>query len=244
MIDLKNIDVVILCGGLGTRLRDEIGESQKTMVVIDDRPFLDIIILHLKKQGFKRLILCTGYQSRHVEDYYRQQDLGISIDFSQEADPLGTGGALKQAQQMIQSDIFFVMNGDSFCPLGYQDLLAFHLLKGALATIVVHPVDEAGDFGTVAFDDNNKIKFFYEKISECQLASGAQCMVNAGIYCFDRKIFVFMPPDPAFSMEQDLFPKLVDKDLFAFEEKQPFIDIGTPQRLAEAKKLLATYLKG
>ena len=156
MIDHKNIDVVILCGGLGTRLREEIGESQKAMALVDDRPFLDIILDHLKKQGFQRVILCTGYQSSHVEDHYRNQDVGLSIEFSNEAEPLGTGGALKQVQQMIQSDIFFVLNGDSFCPIDYQALLSFYLLKEALASIAVNTVSEASDFGTIGFDDNKK----------------------------------------------------------------------------------------
>src|SRR5436190_1505274 len=129
MYDLNKIDVAILCGGLGKRLRPTIGESPKVMAQVNGQPFLDLVLDYLYGQGSRRVILLTGYKAEVIEQYYRQNSRQLTIEFSREMKPLGTGGALKQAQGLIKSDPFILMNGDSFCKLDYRAFLDFHFQK-------------------------------------------------------------------------------------------------------------------
>jgi len=99
----SDCDCVILCGGLGERLRGIIGEAPKVMAQINGRPFLDFILDYLKDQQVQRVILCTGYKADVIENYYRRRDCGLTVDFSRENEPLGTGGALRHAADHVQS---------------------------------------------------------------------------------------------------------------------------------------------
>src|SRR3989338_4194162 len=88
---LSKTDAVILCGGQGKRLQSIVSATSKVMADVSGRPFLDIVIAHLKKQGIRRVILCTGYKADQIEDYYRKNSQGLTLEFSRESDPLGTG---------------------------------------------------------------------------------------------------------------------------------------------------------
>ncbi|MFA5088785.1 MAG: nucleotidyltransferase family protein [Candidatus Omnitrophota bacterium] len=236
---LEKTDAVILCGGLGTRLRTEIGEAQKVMAQIGGRPFLDIVLRHLLGQGFRRVILCTGYKKENVSEYYQKNTLGMELVFSEEAEPLGTGGALKQAGEKIQSDPFFVLNGDSYCPFRFVDLLEFHFFKKAQATIVLTRTTGRKDVGSVSIDADDRITGFREKSAILPQQKGRRRVyVNAGIYCFGKEILSFMPSQGKFSLEQDFFPSLTDKRFYGYETAEDFIDIGTPQRYQASQEKL------
>ena len=230
---LSNIDVSILCGGLGKRLRSEIGESQKVMAKVGDDPFLDILLKDLSQQGFKRVILCTGFQAQTLEDYYRKNNLGLTIEFSREKEPLGTGGAVKLTQTLVQSDPFVVMNGDCYSEVNYQKLVEFYRAKKARIAMVVTKTEDAKDFGTITLDDKKRIISFQEKIA----GTGVK-YINTGIYCFEKNIYASMPPQPAFSLEMDVFPKWAGKEFYGFEIDRGFIDIGTPERYKKAQQML------
>jgi D-glycero-alpha-D-manno-heptose 1-phosphate guanylyltransferase len=227
---MKNhVDVLILCGGQGTRLRSVVGASQKVMASVGDRPFLEIIVDHLVQQGFKHLILSRGYQAHDVTIESRP---GLTIETSDEKEPLGTGGAVAFARTLVKSNPFFVLNGDSFCAIDFQQCLDFHMKNKALATVVVSKVDDASDYGTVEVE-GDRLKSFQEKTKS---KSG---FVNAGIYCLDRAVLddITQPS----SIEKDIFPKLIQKykdRIRAFRTDEQFIDIGTPERYKQAQKLL------
>ena len=232
-------DVAVLTGGLGTRLRSEIGQTQKTMAAIGDRPFLFFMLKQLAHQGFRRVVLCTGYQAQAVEDYFRQEPLGLDLVFSREDAPLGTGGAVKKAADLIQSDPFLLLNGDSLCDMDYGSLLDFHTLKRALATLTVSAIEPRTDVGSVIMDSSGAIVGFQEKSSaSLGLPAGHRVYVNAGVYCFSRDVFSLMPPLDIFSLEKDFFPSLVTGKVHGFVIEKGFVDIGTPQRYAEAQKNL------
>ena len=227
---LKNIDAVILCGGLGKRLRSVIGASQKTMADFNGHPFLMFVLNHLKNQGIRRLIFCTGFKARDIENYFKRNNLGLKIEFSREKKPLGTGGALKLAKSLIQSDHFFVLNGDSFCPLSLNALSRYHMKRKALATLAVLKVNDIRDFGAVVLDRKGKITHFIEKGKVKR-----KLTVNAGVYCLSQKIFSLMPRRMKFSLEYDCFPDLMNKNFFGFKVRQKFFDIGTPERFKYAQ---------
>ena len=231
--DLSKIDVVVLAGGLGKRLRSETGDTPKVLAQVNSVPFLDILLKNLSKQGFKRIILCTGYQSEAIESYYKQNVLDLTIEFSKEDMPLGTGGAIKKALVLVQSEKFFVLNGDCFCSVLFKDFLEFHNTKDALASMVLTELEDKKDFGSVVINQDNKIESFQEK-SEKSLSP----YVSVGIYCFNKEIFSLMPNKEAFSIEHDFFPDLVKKDFFGFVTDQSFLDIGTPDRYKIAQSKL------
>ncbi|HQP10203.1 MAG TPA: nucleotidyltransferase family protein [Candidatus Omnitrophota bacterium] len=229
---MKNADCdcVILCGGLGTRLRTAVKDVPKVMAQVNGRPFLDLIIEHLKGQGVDRIVLCTGYQADLVESYYREHYFGLTIDFSRENQPLGTGGALKNAHPVIFSDPFLVFNGDSFLPVDLEAFLDFHQKNDALVSILASPAGQSADFGTLEIDRSGQVISFREKIQEAK-----EPLVNAGIYCFDGTIFEYMPEEERFSLENDFFPSLIGEKFYGYRTDKKFMDIGTPERYQAAK---------
>ena len=231
---MKSLDVVILCGGLGKRLRTAVGESQKTMAAIDGRPFLDLQIDYLLHQGFQRIILSMGYHADEVKGHFSQKRNGLTVEFSQEEEPLGTGGAVVHAKKLIQSDSFVVLNGDSFCDVDYASFFQFHQDREALATMALARMNVKEDYGDVMLDEYSRIIRFQEKVS----ADSQEGWVNAGVYCFQKGIFSFMPMQERFSLEKDFFPVLIAQNFLGYQSAATFIDIGTPERYQKAQRIL------
>lgn len=225
------IDVLVLCGGLGTRLRSVIGENQKVLASVDHKPFLELLLRYIQKQKIKRVILCAGYQADALAKILSDAKLTLDIVISKEEKPLGTGGAVKNAFEHIRSDPFFVVNGDSFCRIDYKAVQDFHVAKKAGVTVVLSMTGDGKDFGTVDLDAACRVTAFREKVKS------GHGTVNVGIYCCQKKILNFMPPGNAFSMEREVFPQLVGHDFYGFVTDEPFIDIGTPERYQKAQSL-------
>ncbi|MFH1318995.1 MAG: sugar phosphate nucleotidyltransferase, partial [Candidatus Omnitrophota bacterium] len=232
----KNIDVVILCGGLGERLSSVTKNNiPKTMVKIDNQPFLDIIIHRIASFGFKRFILCIGHKGAVIEDYYKKDKTGIKIVFSSENESLGTGGAVKNARSFIESDSFLVLNGDSFCGIDFKGFAGFHFRQQALISIALTRAKEQDDAGIVFLDAEGKVSCFSEKtIGHIGQKSG---YVNAGVYFFGQEVFSYMIKNK-FSLEYDFFPGLAGGKFYGYIIDEEFIDIGTPQRYESAKRRL------
>ena len=229
----NDTDCVILCGGLGTRLQTVVRDVPKVMAEVNGRPFLDYVIEHLKSQGIERVVLCTGYKAEMVERYYRARPFDLTIDFSKENEPLGTGGALKHARHAGLSDPFIVLNGDSYLAAKLKAFLEFHDKKNSLASMLVVSAKEKGDFGNLMLDDRDQIIEFREKAQ-----TSDEHLVNAGIYCFNHAIFSVMPDEKKFSLEHDLFPKLIGKGFYGYRVEAEFLDIGTPLRYEAVKQKL------
>lgn len=229
---MKNIDVFILCGGLGKRLRAISKNKPKPMVEVGNKPFLDILIQYLSKYGFRRFILGVGYEANFIKQYYRKKRFkDIELVFSEEKTPLGTGGALKKAEKLIRSNHFFVLNGDSFANFIPENFLNFHKKKKALASILLRKILNGKEYGEIKMDKNSRVLRFNEKNYNAK-----SCLINAGVYIFDKKVFEIMPVTRNFSLEYDLFPKLIKMGIFGYKYSGFFIDIGTPKRFREAQK--------
>lgn len=226
----KAADVVILAGGKGSRLQAVVSDRPKPMAEINGKPFLDILLNHFRGMGLERFILCTGDRADFIEDYYKKKR-GFDISFSRESIPLGTGGAIKNAEALIKSDPFFVVNGDSFCPVYLPQFRDFHEQKKALLSMILIESDNANEFGSVCLDRSHRIIGFEEKKKKKGMS-----YINAGIYLFKKEILCMIPANTRYSLEFDLFPSLVGKDFYAFPTKERLIDIGTPERYEEAKR--------
>lgn len=232
-MDEMSCDAIVLCGGLGTRLKSISGDQPKVMMPYDGQPFMDLIIDYLIHQGVSRVILGTGYQSQMIEDHYRFYSEDINIDFSREDEPLGTGGALKQALQIVDSEHVFVVNGDSFCGADLKSFWRFHQQQASQASVVLTQDLERNDTGRVEIDDTKKILRFTEKSDPT-----VSPWINAGIYCFHRSIADHFPEKEKFSIELDLFSQDQTIQKWGFCVNDPCIDIGTPDRYQAALAIL------
>jgi NDP-sugar pyrophosphorylase family protein len=239
MTNLREIDVVILCGGLGKRLRLAY-KGPKVLVKIGEKAFLDILIDNLLMHGFKNIILSVGYLKEQIKNYFNydyNKSHDCLITFSEEEEPLGTGGALKEAKTQIRSNPFMVINGDSICKINFRSFIEFHIEKEAMLSMVLVRSNTAQDYGSVILDESQKITNFNEKIT-----GGGENIINAGIYLMEKNIFACMPKQKKFSLEYELFPQIIKNRCYGFLTESELIDIGTPERYEKAINLLKTVL--
>lgn len=228
-----NTDFIILCGGQGTRLRSVVGESQKVLASVDDEPFLDLLIKYIRAQGGTRVILATGYKADDVEAHYQGRFKDMTIEFSRESEPLGTGGAVKNAWAKVTTETFFVLNGDSFCPIIYETMQDLHFAYQASATVALSKVQDGTDYGGVMLDDAGNVTAFQEKVPTSNLT-----YVNAGIYCMNRDLEGMLPSENKFSLEKDFFPSIIGKSFCGYVTEESFLDIGTPERFKQAAQIM------
>ncbi|MBF0489117.1 MAG: NTP transferase domain-containing protein [Candidatus Omnitrophica bacterium] len=226
-------DVVILAGGLGKRLKSVTGGAQKVLASINGKPFISVLIEYIAAQGGRRFILCTGHDADSVEATLKDAHPSLTLLFSREEEPLGTGGAIKQGSALVQTDEFLAMNGDCFCVVDYNHMIASHRQRKAQATIAVTKMDDARDYGTIEIASDHSILAFKEKQPVLQSA-----FINTGTYCLDHRVFSLVNTPAKFSIEYDFFPHLVHRGFSAFEVENKFIDIGTPERYAWAQEHL------
>ncbi len=229
--DLRGIDAFILCGGQGTRFRSVLPNAPKSLAPFNEKPFLDILMEILFAQGVRRIVLGVGYLKDDIKNKYQNVP---NVFISEEHTPLGTGGALKNAERFITSDDFLVTNGDSvFMGLDYEAFYDFHTQHSGSVSIALAAPRAEKDFGGVSLAADNQITAFNEKnnLEEHNLMSG-------GVYLMKRSVFEMMPTT-SFSLETDFFPRLVHQSLYGFAQSGEVIDIGTPERYERAKKIFS-----
>jgi len=229
----EDIPVLLLVGGLGTRLRSVLSDKPKPLAPIGNISFLELLVMQISSQGLHRLVMCTGFEAGQIQQEFGDgRKWNITIDYSEESRPLGTAGAIKLAERFVsQAPYFVVMNGDSFLELDLRRLIRFHGEHGGSASIAVRRVPDAGRYGTVDVDEQNRVFRFSEKMEIPK--SG---VINGGVYVFNRDIFRSIPNGPS-SLEKDIFPALLNQGVFALEQDGIFIDIGTPEDYARAQAL-------
>jgi D-glycero-alpha-D-manno-heptose 1-phosphate guanylyltransferase len=229
-------DAIVLCGGAGTRLRSVTGEAPKSLATIGDRPFLELLLHQLRRHGFQRAILAVGYQRDLIRSHLGDHAHGLNLEYSIESTPLGTGGALRNAIDLVSSDSVLIMNGDSYTDADLSAFAAdFHAAKADMSVVVV-PADGRVDCGLVSVDSSNRVLGFKEK----QTPTG-NFHVNAGIYMAAKRIFQDVPPAVRISLEEELFPRWLAEGKFlrAFSHPGKCVDIGTPERYQAAQDILA-----
>ncbi len=232
LIDIKVIDdllkpknkpnkVILMVGGLGTRLRPLTDDIPKPMLKVGNKPILETIILNFKKYGFINIILCVNYKSDIIKKYFKNgKDLGVNIEYIYEDKRMGTAGALSlltDEQRPIEP--FFVMNGDLLTNINFEHFLSFHQEQKAKATMAVREYDFQIPYGVVNIKDG-KIKALQEKPIQ-------KFFVNAGIYMLDSSTVQLIPKDKFYDMPT-LFEKLIsiDETTISFPLREYWLDIG------------------
>lgn len=230
---MSPMDVVILCGGKGTRLQSVVSDRPKPMAAVNDKPFLELLMDHAAGFGFRRFVLCAGYMGEMIRDYFAGRRLPYEVVVAIETEPLDTAGAVKNAEGLIKGGRFMVMNGDSICRADLKAFADFHEEKKPLASLAAARKEDASAFGTVETGEDGKLLAFREK------AAAASGLVNAGIYIFEREALALVPAEAKYSLERDLFPALAAKrGVNVFEVPGGLIDIGTPEGYREAGEKL------
>ena len=224
---------VIICGGLGTRLRPLSYDIPKPMIPINDRPFLEYLVGHFKSQGITRFVFCAGHLHEHIKKHFGDgSEFGIEIQYSIEDEPLGTGGALLNASALLE-ERFFVSYGDSLLPIELAPLVELYDSQPALGVITVYDNHDNLAPNNVRLDDNGTVlAYSKEKCSENMNG------VEAGLSLL-LKTILELAIQKKFSLEMDIFPKLINRSrLFGLFTPQRFYDIGTPEGLEQGKVMI------
>lgn len=232
---LKTTTALVLAGGFGTRLKSVVKDIPKPMAVINDKPFLHYLFLYLAKQGIKKVVLLVGYKHEIIENYFGDYYEGIEVFYSIEHEPLGTGGAVKQALQAHHENCF-MLNGDTFFDVDLKAIeneMNMNVVDIAIALSMQYNFDR---YGTVLYDAQKKVIAFEEK------KFVQQGWINGGVYwinknLFDRVEILQAAHLPArFSLEKDVFETFAQQlNIKAFLQEKYFIDIGIPEDYARAQ---------
>jgi NDP-sugar pyrophosphorylase family protein len=220
---------VILAGGKGTRLRPLTLHTPKPIVPILTRPFLSLQIEMLKDTGIEEIVLSLSYQPRRIEELFGDgSDLGVRIHYTMELEPLGTAGAVKNAEPLL-SNRTVVFNGDVLSDLDLGAVLRFHQDLGAKATIVLTPVANPSAYGLVETDESGRVRRFLEKPSYDEITCDT---INAGVYVLEPELLSYIPAETSYSFERGFFPHLLEDRVpfYAYVHRGYWIDIGTPEK--------------
>ena len=234
VVKLSDIMAVILAGGLGTRLRPVFSDMPKVLAEVLGRPFLTYLLDQLSSAGAREIILCTGYMGNRVQEVYGDVYKSSHLLYSQEKEPLGTGGALRLALPLLKSDHVLVMNGDSYIRVDLSCYVDWFFRIDRKASLLLAKVPDTSRYGMVKVEKDESVSIFEEK--EEVKGSG---WINAGVYLMETSLLTSISSGKTFSLEREFFPSLVDNGLFGYRSKGRFIDIGTPESYATAENFFS-----
>jgi mannose-1-phosphate guanylyltransferase len=223
------MQALILVGGEGTRLRPLTSLTPKPVVPLVDQPFITYMLEWLRSHGVEDVILACGFLPDAMRAVLGDGDeLGIRLRYVVEPEPLGTGGALKFAEDLLD-ERFFMLNGDVLTDMDLTAQLAQHERTGARGTLALIAVDDPSSYGLVPLNADGSVREFLEKPGPDEALDTN--LINAGAYILEREILAEMAPKGTnISIERDVFPKLVNRGLYGFQQRAYWLDIGTPGR--------------
>ncbi len=227
-------EAIVLCGGMGTRLKSVTGDLPKPMVDIAGRPFLDYHLAMLAQEGFRHVVLAAGYGADSIQRYFGDSRFGMKLSYAIEQEPLGTGGAVCNALSNCEQEFVFVLNGDTFAQVDFPNMMRQHETTGSDITICGKWMDDCDRYGALEIDKEMRITLFREK------ESGRSGYINAGIYLMKRTV---LPCERMkFSLEKDMLEVNTEHILMKMHIiKGFFIDIGVPHDYSRAIELLPKW---
>ena len=223
------MQMVILCGGLATRLGSLTKNIPKSMIPIENKPFLEHQIENLKKYDIKDIVLCVGYLSEKIEEYFGDgSKFGVNIKYSYDGDKLlGPIGAVKSAEPLLD-DVFFIMYGDSYLSVDFQKAYSFFKGHDKLGLMVVYKNHDKYDKSNLIVKDNMVINYGRKNA----------VYIDYGASILSKKALEDIPRNTTFSTGE-LFSNLIkNKELCAYEAKERFYHIGNPDALEELRSFI------
>jgi D-glycero-alpha-D-manno-heptose 1-phosphate guanylyltransferase len=227
-------EVIILAGGLGTRLQPVVRDLPKCLAPVNGKPFLHFVMAHLQKNGMEHFIFSLGYKSELIIDFIEKEYPDISKTYLVEKEQLGTGGAIKAACKTVKGKAVVIVNGDTLFTADINKLISFHYSHSADCTIAVKLLKNNSRYGTVDITSQGLVKSFTEKKQQ------AQGYINGGMYVLDVRHFLNEPLPLKFSFEKDWLQKNTRvKSFYGVKNNKYFIDIGIPEDYAKANAQLS-----
>ena len=241
MVDpcLKEIDVVILAGGMGTRLAKKLNGKPKILAPILGKTFLDFIFCWLRNYGVQNIILALGHLADEVQEYLKTappEDINIKCVI--DSVPLGTVGGVVSASYFIQSELVLVMNGDTFIDADLCKFREYHRKNSTEITLLTTKVENSSRYGLVDIDELGFVKSFKEKTG-----STLPGVINSGLYFMGKSVISYIKEQGTGSLETEVFQKLPHGSIGAFNGEFNFIDIGIPETYLKAEPFLTPYSK-
>ena len=230
------MQMAILAGGFATRLGNLTEDRPKSMVEVQGKPFLEYQLDMLKKGGINNIVLCLGHMGEQIERYFvNGRKYGINIQYSFEDRLLGTAGALKKAEVLLD-DIFFTMYGDSYLFLNFSRVKSYFEYRNKLALMTVNKNYDQYDKSNTVIQGNLVKKFSNKEKTE------DMAYIEYGVNIFNKEVLKMIPENQFYSLD-DLFTRLIEMgELLAFEVKERFYEIGSPQGLKDFEKY-AKYME-
>ncbi|WP_417333251.1 nucleotidyltransferase family protein [Halarcobacter sp.] len=225
--------VILMAGGLGTRLRPLTEGIPKPLLKVGNKPILETIIENFAKYGFVNITISVNYKADMIKEYFGDgSNFGVNIDYIEETKRLGTAGALSLLKEK-PIEPFFVMNADLLTNINFTHLLDFHSFENAIATMCVREYNYQVPYGVIETDES-KIISIKEKPIE-------KFFVNAGIYALSPQVFEYIPNNEFFDMPT-LFEKLIEKELktISFPLHEYWLDIG---RMSDFEQAQSEYFR-
>jgi mannose-1-phosphate guanylyltransferase len=226
---------ILLVGGFGTRLKPLTDESPKPMLPVAGLPVTEHQILAAKKAGIHTLVLATSYLAEVFTPYFGDgAKWGMKILYAVEKEPLGTGGAIRNAAELLGRDEpVVIFNGDVLSRHSIADQIAFHRKNEADVTLHLIDVADARAFGCVPTDSDGRVTAFLEKMDNPVTNS-----INAGCYVFSPSVIDQIPLGKVVSVERETFPALVSsgRPVFGYKEQSYWLDVGTPAALFKGSR--------
>lgn len=232
------MEAILLCGGLGTRLRSVVSDRPKPMADIAGKPFLHYLVKMLSESGVKHLIFALGYMGEQIEAYFQSgEDYGLSISYSYEDSPLGTGGAIRNALSHVSGENVLVLNADTYFHTDYESLLREQLKNKAAMTIASRKIEDISRYGAILKDESGRILRWNEKMSSDRAEAPCPGEINGGIYVM-KKSLIEKIPEGKQSLENDCIPAWLEDGLYlqAIPSDGYFMDIGIPEDYAQFKE--------
>jgi mannose-1-phosphate guanylyltransferase len=226
---------ILLVGGLGTRLKPLTNETPKPMLPVAGIPVTEHQILAAKKAGITTVVLATSYLSEVFTPYFGDgSKWGMKLLYAVEEEPLGTGGAIRNAAALLVGDENVVIfNGDVLSHHDISAQIKFHEVKKSDVTLHLISVEDARAFGCVPTDADGRVTAFLEKMDNPITNS-----INAGCYVFNRAVIDQIPVGKVVSVERETFPALVasGRPVFGYKEQSYWLDVGTPAALFKGSR--------
>lgn len=232
------MEAILLCGGLGTRLRSVVSDRPKPMADIAGKPFLHYLVKMLSESGVKHLIFALGYMGEQIEAYFQSgEEYGLSISYSYEDSPLGTGGAIRNALSKVSGENVLVLNADTYFHTDYESLLREQLKNKAAMTIASRKIEDISRYGAILKDESGRILRWNEKMSPDQAEASCPGEINGGIYVMQKSLIEKIPEGKQ-SLENDCIPAWLEDGLYlqAVPSDGYFMDIGIPEDYAQFRK--------
>jgi mannose-1-phosphate guanylyltransferase len=217
---------IILIGGMGTRLRPFTLETPKPLLPVLNRPFLEYQFQILSRHGIRDVVLCTSYRAETFRQAFGTgRRLGLNISYVRERIPLGTGGAVKNAEPLL-SGTTLVLNGDVLNAFDLRAFLQFHRARQAEISIALTRVKDPTRYGLVLTDEKGMVRRFLEKPSWDEVVTNS---INAGAYLFEPSVFDHLPQGKPYSLERGLFPERLSAGarIAGYVAPGYWIDIGS-----------------